>query len=461
MKRDAPATFHVKSFGCQMNVYDGERMAELLEAEGMEAVEAGAADLVVLNTCHIREKAAEKVYSEIGRIARRADGAPPMIAVAGCVAQAEGAEIPRRAPQVDIVVGPQAYHNLPALVRTAAAGERALDTDMPLLSKFAALPGRRRQGPSAFLTVQEGCDKFCTYCVVPYTRGAEISRPFAAIIEEAHALIEAGAKEIILLGQNVNAWRGADGEGLDQLIRALDALPGLARIRYTTSHPNDMTEGLIRAHAEVEKLMPYLHLPVQSGSARILKAMNRSHSAGSYLRIIERVRAARPGIAVSGDFIVGFPGESDADFEATLRIVEAVNYAQAFSFKYSPRPGTPAAEMEDQIPVAVMDERLQRLQALLGRQQLAFNQAGVGRRTQVLLERAGRKPGQLVGKSPWLQSVHLETGAAIGDIVEVDLVSAGPNSLAGESVIPAKAGTPGREVTAGPHEAPAFAGATA
>jgi tRNA-2-methylthio-N6-dimethylallyladenosine synthase len=433
--KPVPRTFHVKSFGCQMNVYDGDRMGELLAAEGLEAADVDAADLVVLNTCHIREKAAEKVYSEIGRLAKPRGGrAAPMIAVAGCVAQAEGAEIPRRAPQVDIVVGPQAYHNLPGLVREAAAGREALDTGMPALSKFGALPARRRQGPSAFLTVQEGCDKFCTYCVVPYTRGAEISRPFAAIVEEARALIDAGAREITLLGQNVNAWAEAD-KGLDHLIRALDALPGLARIRYTTSHPNDMNEGLIRAHAEVEKLMPYLHLPVQSGSDRVLKAMNRSHSAASYLRILDRVRAARPDIAVSGDFIVGFPGESDEDFEATLGIVEAVGYAQAFSFKYSPRPGTPAAQMDDQVPAPVMDERLQRLQALLNAQQLAFNQASVGRRTSILLERPGRKPGQLVGKTPWLQSVHLETDAAIGDLIEVDLLSAGPNSLAGAALV--------------------------
>jgi tRNA-2-methylthio-N6-dimethylallyladenosine synthase len=431
-----PKTFQVKSFGCQMNVYDGERMAEALAADGLRAAGEGEdADLVVLNTCHIREKAAEKVYSDIGRLVKRKRGPAPMIAVAGCVAQAEGAEIPRRAPAVDIVVGPQAYHNLPELVRKAARGEPALDTGMPALSKFGALPARRRKGPSAFLTVQEGCDKFCTYCVVPYTRGAEISRPFAAVVEEARALVDAGAREITLLGQNVNAWRDSDGRGLDRLIRALDALTGLARIRYTTSHPNDMTEGLIRAHAEVEKLMPYLHLPVQSGSDRVLKAMNRSHDAASYLHVLDRVRAVRPDIAISGDFIVGFPGESDAEFEETLRLVEAVNYAQAFSFKYSPRPGTPAATMEDQIAPELMDERLQRLQALLNSQQLAFNQASVGRRTGVLLERPGKKPGQLVGKTPWLQSVHLETDAAIGEIVEVELVSAGPNSLAGAHLL--------------------------
>jgi tRNA-2-methylthio-N6-dimethylallyladenosine synthase len=438
MTNRTPKTFQVKSFGCQMNVYDGERMAELLESEGLVAAGDGApADLVVLNTCHIREKATEKVYSEIGRL-KRPDGSRPMLAVAGCVAQAEGDEIARR-PGVDVVVGPQAYHNLPKLVSEAAAGRRALDTDMPAASKFGALPARRRQGASAFLTVQEGCDKFCTYCVVPYTRGAEVSRPWTAILDEAKALIDAGARELTLLGQNVNAWTGADDKGRDQgldgLIRALDALPGLTRIRYTTSHPNDMTEELIRAHAEVGKLMPYLHLPVQSGSDRILKAMNRSHNGTSYLAILERVRAARPDIAISGDFIVGFPGETDEDFEATLRIVTQVNYAQAFSFKYSPRPGTPAADMEAQVPAEMMDERLQRLQALLNAQQQAFNQASVGRRTEILLEREGRKPGQKVGKTPWLQSVHLETAAAIGDMVEVELISAGPNSLAGAQLV--------------------------
>jgi tRNA-2-methylthio-N6-dimethylallyladenosine synthase len=456
MTRPSPKTFQIKSYGCQMNAYDGERMAELLEAGGMAAAGAAEApDLVVLNTCHIREKAAEKVYSEIGRL-KRADGSRPMIAVAGCVAQAEGAEIVRRAPSVDIVVGPQAYHRLPKLV----AQGRGLDTDMPLASKFGALPARRRPGPSAFLTVQEGCDKFCTYCVVPYTRGAEVSRPWAAVMDEARALVDGGAREIVLLGQNVNAWRDQDGRGLDRLIRTLDRLPGLERIRYTTSHPNDMTEGLIRAHAEVESLMPYLHLPVQSGSDRVLKAMNRSHSSQSYLRILERVRAARPDIAISGDFIVGFPGESEAEFEATLEIVRAVNYAQAYSFKYSPRPGTPAAAMEDHLPREIMDERLQRLQALLAEQQLAFNCGTVGRRTSLLLERPGKRPGQKIGKSPWLQSVHVETEAKIGELIEVEVVSAGPNSLAG-TVIPAKAGTSGREVLAGLPEAPAFAGVTA
>ena len=439
MKIRDPKTFHVKSFGCQMNVYDGARMAELLEAEGLAAAaDADAADLVVLNTCHIREKAAEKVYSDSGRLMKRESGEAPMIAVAGCVAQAEGAEIPRRAPGVDVVVGPQAYHRLPELVAQARSGVRALDTDMPIQSKFGALPARRRQGPSAFLTVQEGCDKFCTYCVVPYTRGAEVSRGWSAIVEEAEALVAMGAREITLLGQNVNAWED-EGRGLHDLIAALADIPDLARIRYTTSHPNDMREGLIRAHGEIDKLMPYLHLPVQSGSDRVLRAMNRSHTVESYLRILDLVRAARPDIAISGDFIVGFPGESDAEFEETLKIVREVNYAQAYSFKYSARPGTPAAEMDGQVAEQVKDERLQRLQALLNEQQLAFNRATAGKRTTVLLERRGRKPGQLVGKSPWLQSVHLETSAAIGDIVEVEIVSAGPNSLAGAELVKAAA----------------------
>ncbi|MFM1983547.1 MAG: tRNA ((37)-C2)-methylthiotransferase MiaB [Pseudomonadota bacterium] len=429
MSRPTPKSFHVKSFGCQMNVYDGERMAELLGAQGMAATSEAEADLVVLNTCHIREKAAEKVYSDIGR-QRREDGSRPMIAVAGCVAQAEGTEVTARSRDVDIVVGPQAYHDLPNMIARAAQGERVHDLDLPGLEKFGKLPARRKTGPTAFLTVQEGCDKFCTYCVVPYTRGGEISRSFSAIVDEAKALVDAGAKEITLLGQNVNAWAQED-QGLDHLIRALDAIPGLARIRYTTSHPNDMTDGLIRAHAEVEKLMPFLHLPVQSGNDRILKAMNRKHTADSYLKIIDRVRAARPDIALSGDFIVGFPGESEAEFEDTLRLIETANYAQAFSFKYSPRPGTPAATMDDQIAPEVMDDRLQRLQALINQQQLAFNQASLGTRTRILLERNGKLPGQRIGKSPWLQSVHVMTDAQIGDMVDVDLVSAGPNSLAG------------------------------
>ncbi len=431
MARPVPKTFHVKSFGCQMNVYDGERMAEMLANEGMSAVQSEAdADLVVLNTCHIREKAVDKVYSDIGRL-RREDGTRPMIAVAGCIAQAEGAEIPRRAREVDIVVGPQAYHHLPTMIETVTQGKRAIDLDLPGLTKFSALPPRRKTGPTAFLTIQEGCDKFCTYCVVPYTRGAEISRSFEAIVDEARTLIDAGAKEITLLGQNVNAW-GLGDKGFHDLLTALDKLPGLKRLRYMTSHPNDMTQGLIDAHGALERLMPFLHLPVQSGNDRILKAMNRSHSAASYRDIIDRVRRVRPDIAVSGDFIVGFPGETPSEFADTLRLIEDVGYAMAYSFKYSPRPGTPAATMEDQIPPNVMDDRLQQLQALINQQQSAFNEVSVGKRTSILLERKGKLAGQLIGKTPWLQSVHVMAGEhSIGDLVEVDLVSAGANSLAG------------------------------
>jgi tRNA-2-methylthio-N6-dimethylallyladenosine synthase len=434
----APKTFRVKSFGCQMNVYDGERMSELLAADGLSAAADGEdADLVVLNTCHIREKATEKVYSDIGRL-RREDGTAPLIAVAGCVAQAEGEEIMTRAPSVKVVVGPQSYHRLPEMVAQAASGKRATETDMPAEAKFAALPNRRKSGPTAFLTVQEGCDKFCTYCVVPYTRGAETSRPFGDLVEEAKLLVAGGAREITLLGQNVNAWSGEDDKGrvvgLDGLARALAADPDLKRIRYTTSHPNDMTDGLIAAHGELDKLMPFLHLPVQAGNDRILKAMNRSHSVDSYLKILERVRAARPDIALSGDFIVGFPGETTSEFEETLQLVDAVGYAQAFSFKYSARPGTPAATMPDHVPASVMDERLQRLQAALNRDQLAFNQASVGKTCEVLVERTGKYPGQWLGKSPWLQSVHFLGEAEIGQIVTVKLVEAGPNSLAGQLI---------------------------
>jgi len=425
-----PKTFKIKSFGCQMNVYDGERMAELLTQQGMAAAAEGTdADLVVLNTCHIREKAAEKAYSDVGRL-KREDGSRPLIALAGCVAQAEGAEARRRSQMIDIVVGPQAYHRLPEMVAEATRGERPVDTDMPAISKFDAFPARRRATPSAFLTVQEGCDKFCTYCVVPYTRGAEISRPWNDIVAEAQQLTDAGAREIVLLGQNVNAW--AEGKrGLAELIRALARIDGLERIRYTTSHPTDMTDELIAAHGEVDKLMPYLHLPVQSGSNRILKAMNRSHTAETYLAILEKVRAARPDIALSGDFIVGFPGETEEDFEATLQIVDAVRYASAYSFKYSPRPGTPAATMEEQIPREVMDDRLQRLQARINEHQLAFNRSKTGCDTQLLVERKGRHDGQMIGRSPWLQSVHVETGARPGDMVDVTLVAAGPNGMTG------------------------------
>lgn len=425
-----------------MNVYDGERMAELLSEQGITpAPEGEEADLVILNTCHIREKAAEKVYSDIGRLvkagaaAEAQGGRAPMIAVAGCVAQAEGEEIMARAPAVSIVVGPQAYHRLPEMLDEAAQGRRSTDTDMPAIAKFDALPARRKRAPSAFLTVQEGCDKFCTYCVVPYTRGAEISRPFKSLMTEAEKLVEAGAREITLLGQNVNAWAGEDEKGraigLDGLIRALDKLPDLQRIRYTTSHPNDFTDGLIAAHGEVGKLMPYLHLPVQSGNDRVLKAMNRAHTVEHYLRILEQVRSVRPDIALSGDFIVGFPGETEAEFEDTLRIVDEVRYAHAFSFKYSPRPGTPAATMDGQIAPEIMDERLQRLQSRIADHQFAFNEASVGKICTILIERKGRRSGQWIGKSPWLQSVWLEAPVALGDTVEVELAEAGPNSLHG------------------------------
>ena len=440
---NAPRTYRVKSFGCQMNVYDGERMAELLDAKGITpAAEGEAADLVVLNTCHIREKATEKVYSDIGRLVKAGAeaGKDPMIAVAGCVAQAEGEEIMKRAPGVGMVVGPQAYHRLPDMLDRAVKGERTTDTDMPEDAKFAALPKRRKVAPTAFLTVQEGCDKFCTYCVVPYTRGAEISRPFAQLVDEAARLVDAGARELTLLGQNVNAWRGENAQGHDVglagLIRELAKLPDLQRILYTTSHPADMDEALIAAHGEVDKLMPYLHLPVQSGNDRVLKAMNRSHTAESYLKLLDRFRQARPDIALSGDFIVGFPGETEAEFQDTLNIVDAVGYAQAFSFKYSPRPGTPAAAMEGQVEKAVMDERLQRLQAHLNRDQLAFNKASVGKTCEVLVERKGKLPGQWLGKSPWLQSVFFEGNAQIGDIVQVELAEAGPNSLKGRVLQP-------------------------
>jgi tRNA-2-methylthio-N6-dimethylallyladenosine synthase len=448
MSTDSPKTFYVKNYGCQMNVYDGDRMEEMFATQGMSAAaDKASADLVVLNTCHIREKAAEKVYSEIGRlgkVSRKAGTPAQIIAVAGCVAQAEGAEIRRRAPAVGIVVGPQAYHKLPDMVADLVRGKPAIDLDLPGLDKFGALPKARKSGPTAFLTVQEGCDKFCTYCVVPYTRGAEISRNWNDLIDEAKALVDGGAKEITLLGQNVNAWQAEDDhgklQGLDGLIRALDRMSGLHRIRYMTSHPNDMTEGLIAAHGDVEKLMPYLHLPVQSGSDRILKAMNRSHSRDSYLRILERVRAVRPDIALSGDFIVGFPGETDTDFAETMSMVAQVEYAQAYSFKYSQRSGTPAATMDDQISAEKMDVRLQELQALLGDQQFAFNRDSIGKSCGILLERKGRLPGQLIGKSPWLQSVHVNVpGLELGDIVSVMINNAGYSSVTGDVIMQAAA----------------------
>jgi tRNA-2-methylthio-N6-dimethylallyladenosine synthase len=436
MTAATPKRLYIKTYGCQMNVYDSERMADLLRPLGYAAAaSAEEADLVVLNTCHIREKATEKVYSELGQLkrlktAREQAGGSMTIAVAGCVAQAEGAEIMARQPAVDLVVGPQAYHRLPELIARAhrASGER-LAADFQAEAKFDALPDAREvTGVAAFLTVQEGCDKFCSFCVVPYTRGAEYSRPPEAILAEARALAAQGVREVTLLGQNVNAYAG----GLAPLIRALAAIEGLDRIRYTTSHPRDMDAGLIAAHAKVAALMPYLHLPVQAGSDRVLKAMNRGYTADEYLRLVERIRAARADIALSGDFIVGFPGESDADFEATLALVREARYASAFSFKYSRRPGTPGAAMPGQVAEAVKDERLQRLQALLAEQQAAFNRACVGRVLPVLFEKPGRHAGQMVGRSPYLQPVHAEADAdLVGRIVPVEIAAAQANSLAG------------------------------
>ena len=442
---------YIKTYGCQMNVYDSERMGDVLAPLGYETAEGPrGADMVILNTCHIREKAAEKVFSELGRLKafkkeREGEGAGMLIAVAGCVAQAEGEEILRRAPQVDMVFGPQTYHRLPEMVaRAERGGGRILETDFPADSKFDSLPEETQNaGPSAFLSVQEGCDKFCTFCVVPYTRGAEFSRPAAEILAEAKRLVAAGAKEITLLGQNVNAYHGDGGNGrtwgLGRLIRALAEVEGVARLRYTTSHPRDMDDDLIAAHGEVDQLMPYLHLPVQSGSDRILDAMNRRHSAADYLKVVEKLRRARPDLALSSDFIVGFPGESDADFADTLRLVTEVAYAQAYSFKYSPRPGTPASVMETQVPEAKKAERLAMLQTLLNEQQLAFNQASVGDRLSVLFERQGRKPGQVIGRSPFMQAVHVELprlaeNRVLGQVVPVEIVAAHPNSLAGRIV---------------------------
>ncbi|GIX12431.1 MAG: tRNA-2-methylthio-N(6)-dimethylallyladenosine synthase [Paracoccaceae bacterium] len=431
----APKKLHIRTWGCQMNVHDSERMEAALSAGGWQVTDrAEEADLVLLNTCHIREKAAEKVYSELGRLKPLKAARPGMlIGVAGCVAQAEGAEIMRRQPAVDLVVGPQSYHRLPELIARAARGEAAVDTEFPAEDKFDHLPrprGARRQ-PAAFLTVQEGCDKFCAFCVVPYTRGAEVSRPAARVIAEARDLVARGAVEITLLGQNVNAYRDPDGVTLAALIRRLAGIEGLARIRYTTSHPNDMDDELIALHAEEPKLMPYLHLPVQSGSDRILRAMNRRHTAADYLRLIARIRAARPDIAISGDFIVGFPGETEADFEDTLALVRAVGYAQAFSFRYSPRPGTPAAD-RPQLPAEVAADRLARLQALLADQQRSFLQSMVGRTMPVLFEKAGREAGQVVGRSPWLHPVVVAgPGALIGAIRPVAVTAAQPHSLAG------------------------------
>ncbi len=450
----------IRTYGCQMNVYDSARMADVLGPLGFEACDAPQdADMVILNTCHIREKASEKVFSELGRLREernaRQDGRGMIIAVAGCVAQAEGEEIVRRAPFVDIVVGPQAYHRLPEMVAQAARaggkgrrGAGVLDTEFPAEPKFDFLPAPSAQGAAcAFLSVQEGCDKFCTFCVVPYTRGAEYSRPAAAILDEARRLLGSGALEITLLGQNVNAWHGAGPDGrtwnFARLIRALAELPGLRRLRYTTSHPRDMDEELIAAHGEIEALMPYLHLPVQSGSDRILEAMNRQHGADFYLDIVQRLRAQRPDLALSTDFIVGFPGESEKDFEDSLALIRAVGFAAAFSFKYSPRPGTPAAMLARQLPETVKEERLQRLQSAIAERQIEFNRAKVGRMLPVLFDKPGRRPGQLLGKSPWLQSVHAEGPARLlNRIVDVRITAALPNSLAGEIVTGEFAATP-------------------
>ncbi len=437
-------TLFVKTYGCQMNVYDSARMADLLAPLGyVPAEEPDNADMVILNTCHIREKAAEKVYSELGKLkklkeARARSGHRMTIAVAGCVAQAEGEEITRRQNAVDIVVGPQSYHRLPEMIaRVARAGGRALETDFPADDKFDALPAQTSvAGTSAFLTVQEGCDKFCTFCVVPYTRGSEFSRPVAQIVAEARRLIELGAREITLLGQNVNAYSGTGPDGsawnLAKLLRILSGIEGLARLRYTTSHPRDMSDDLIDAHRDIECVMPYLHLPVQSGSDAILEAMNRQHTGDDYRRIVERIRKARGDIALSSDFIVGFPGESDKDFQNTTALVRDIGYAQAFSFKYSKRPGTPASAARKQIPEDVKSARLQELQALLMEQQNAFNRSCAGRTMSVLFEKPGRKAGQAVGRSPYLQPVHVE-GAAdlIGEIRDVTILEVQSNSLKG------------------------------
>ena len=440
----------IKTYGCQMNVYDSVRMGDALASEGYVTTEAmEEADLVLLNTCHIREKAAEKVYSALGRLrdmkkARAAEGREFMIGVAGCVAQAEGEEIIRRSPSVDVVIGPQTYHRLPEALRQARQGKRVVDTEYAVEDKFERLPATekaviRSRGVTSFLTVQEGCDKFCTFCVVPYTRGSEVSRSFQQILDEAHRLVDAGVREITLLGQNVNAWQstGPDGRdmGLAELLYRLAEVPGLTRLRYTTSHPRDMDDSLIEAHRDLRTLMPYLHLPVQSGSDRILKAMNRRHTGADYLRLIERIRTARPDIAMSGDFIVGFPGETDQDFEDTMQIVEKVGYASAFSFKYSPRPGTPASDLGAQVPEEVKAERLERLQALLLKQQADFATSLVGQTIDLLLEKPGRMPGQVIGRSPWLQSVNVDAKTSqIGEIIRVRIIGTGPNSLFAEPV---------------------------
>jgi tRNA-2-methylthio-N6-dimethylallyladenosine synthase len=442
-----PRKLHVKSYGCQMNAYDSLRMADMLAPEGFtETADANDADLVVLNTCHIREKAAEKVYSEIGRLRIMKDeaaraGRKVTIAVAGCVAQAEGAEIMRRAPVVDLVVGPQSYHRLPTLLEQSERGERPVETEFPVDDKFNHLknPTReamRARGVTAFLTIQEGCDKFCTFCVVPYTRGAEVSRPVARIVEEAQRLADAGIREITVIGQNVNAYHGEGPDGpactLAQLFERLASIPGIDRLRYTTSHPRDVDDSLIAAHRDLPELMPQLHLPVQSGSDRILDAMNRRHTRDDYLRIVERLRMAQPALALTSDFIVGFPGETDADFRDTMRLIDEVGFSGSFSFKYSPRPGTPAADMDEQIPEDVKSERLRQLQYLIDHQQAAFNRGCVGRTFGVLFEKVGRHPGQIVGKSPYLQPVQvIAPTSLIGTIATVTIDDTGSYSLFG------------------------------
>lgn len=439
-----PRKLYVKSFGCQMNVYDSHRMADTLAREGyVETQDPAEADLVILNTCHIREKAAEKVYSELGRLRKQKQeaGSDTMIAVAGCVAQAEGAEIMRRAPVVDVVVGPQSYHRLPELLAEAKAGKRVVDTEFPAEDKFDHLPAptraaTRKRGPAVFVTVQEGCDKFCTFCVVPYTRGAEVSRPVTKILDEAARLLDQGVREITLIGQNVNAFHGEGPDGkvwsLARLIERLAQMEGLARLRYTTSHPRDMGDDLIAAHRDLPQLMPYLHLPVQSGSDRILAAMNRKHGRDLFLSLIEKMRHVRPDLALSSDFIVGFPGETDRDFGDTLDLVREVGFASAYSFKYSARPGTPAADHEAQVSEDVKTERLAELQKLLEASKAAFDAACRGRTFDILLEKPGRQSGQLIGRSPYLQSVVVnDPPAGIGELLTVTITDVGPNSLAG------------------------------
>jgi len=430
----APKKLFIKTYGCQMNVYDSERMVEALGGKGyVETQTPDDADMILLNTCHIREKAAEKVYSELGRFkGLKAENPDLKIGVAGCVAQAEGQEIMRRQPLVDLVVGPQSYHRLPAMDDAIQTGAKALDTDFPEDDKFETLKKRAKgkRGPTAFLTVQEGCDKFCAFCVVPYTRGAEVSRPADQVLREAQELVEQGVREITLLGQNVNAYHGHAG-GLAGLIWELDKLDGLQRIRFTTSHPNDMDDALIDAHGTCAKLMPYLHLPVQSGSNTILKAMNRKHTAEGYVRLIERIRAARPDLMLSGDFIVGFPGETDRDFEDTMDLIREVNYGQAYSFKYSTRPGTPAAE-KAQVDEAVKIERLAALQALLSTQQRQVQESMVGRDVKVLFEKAGREAGQFIGKSDYLHAVYADADPSVlGKVLPVRITASSANSLAG------------------------------